>query len=202
MGGAATVVKSWVKRPISRAGARWLSHSSLDFVLIALIFVTHLALHLTCSIPGLLEGVPTDKRPGLYGATATVVSLTGTLASVTVAQYLSNRGDRIKELKRLYPKTLARTWRGVFLGSVLATLLFLISYALDLRTKSSNVGSWIFELGALIAVFRFIRLAVLFGNIVELVVLDDTDPVAPQLTTFSGAMKPKAPIVPKGSGGQ
>ena len=184
---------SWVTALPKRASARWLSHGWVDSALVLMILSTHVVLHLTCAVPALLEGIPVGKRPSLYGATATVVSLTGTLASVTVAQYLSNRGERIKELKRLYPKTLAKTWRGVFLGSVLATVLFLVSYALDSRTKSSNLGSWIYELGIIIAVLRFIRLAALFGNLIELIVLDDTDPVVPQAVSFSGVAKPKSP---------
>jgi hypothetical protein len=82
-------------------------------------------------------------------------------------------------LKRLFPGSLAKTWRAIFLGSVLAVTLFLAAYAFDNRDAASGLhgGTWLFEVGALLALLRFVRLAVLFGKLVELIVLDDTDPL-------------------------
>lgn len=171
-------VQSTALRPFAWLGRRWISHGWIDLAIVAMVPTIHLSVHLIWGIPSLLHSVPAAKRPSLYGATATVVSLTGTLASVTVAQYLSNRGERMRELKRLYPKNLASTWRGVFLGSVCATSLFLTAYALDSRTKANELGIWFFEFGIILALLRFIRLALLFGDLVQLIVLDDTDPIA------------------------
>jgi hypothetical protein len=164
-------------RPFVRAGRRWLSHSWVDLFIIVLVPSTHFALQLAWDFPDLLHTVPASRRPGLYGAASMVVSLAGTLASVTVVQYLSNRGDRMRELKRLYPRSLASTWRGVFIGSVSAAVLFLVAYALDSRDNANGLGVWIFEVGVVLALLRFIRLAILFGELIQIIVLDDTDPI-------------------------
>jgi hypothetical protein len=155
----------------------WLSHSGVDLLVIPVVLGVHLVLAALWDAPALLDGIPVSSRPGLYGAAAVVVSLTGTLASVTVAQFLSGRGERMVDLKSKFPGSLARTWRGIFLGSVLAVTLFLTAYALDSRSADWHFGTWLFEAGALLAGLRFMRLTVLFGYVVELVVLDDTDPL-------------------------
>lgn len=156
----------------------WLSRSGADLVIVAVVVSTHLLLAWRFDFPALLTGIPVDRRPGLYSAAAVVVSLTGTLASVTVAQYLSGRGERMTYLKQRFPGSLAKTWRAIFLGSVLAVALFLTAYAFDNRAVDWHIGTWLFEAGAVLAAFRFVRLAVLFGQLVELIVLDDTDPLA------------------------
>ncbi|MGW6025573.1 hypothetical protein [Streptomyces sp. NPDC055099] len=182
-------VLSKLKHPFIRFGRQWLSRSGYDLATVIVIVAAHLGAHFLWSTPALLHSIPTEKRPSLYGATATVVSLTGTLASVTVAQYLTNRGDRVKELKRRHPENLARAWRGVFLGSVLATTLFLVAYAFDSRLKSNDLGSWLFEAGAILALARFVRLALLFGELIQLIVLDDTNPLTNEGLKFTGAIK-------------
>lgn len=161
-----------------RIRRKWLSESRIDVPLVGFMIGVHIVLTVTVGIPSLLEGVPVGSRPGLYGAAAIVVSLTGTLASVTVAQYLSGRGERMAYLKSLHPKELARTWKGIFLGSVFSVFLFLSAYAVDLRAGGPHIGTWLFEAGALLALLRFVRLASLFGKLVELIVMDDTDPLA------------------------
>ncbi|MEU5701403.1 hypothetical protein ACFFS2_01180 [Streptomyces aurantiacus] len=181
-------VLSKIMHPFVRFGRHWLSRSGYDLAAVIFVIFVHLAAHFLWSTPVLLHSIPTEKRPSLYGATATVVSLTGTLASVTVAQYLTNRGDRVEELKRRHPENLARAWRGVFLGSVLATALFLVAYALDSRTKSDDLGSWLFEAGVMLALARFVRLALLFGELIQLIVLDDTNPLANEGLKFTGAI--------------
>jgi hypothetical protein len=188
MEGGAMNVLSKIMHPFVRFGNQWLSRSGYDLTAVIFTLSAHLAAHIVWSTPALLHSIPLEKRPSLYGATATVVSLTGTLASVTVAQYLTNRGDRVKELKRRHPENLARAWRGVFLGSVLATALFLVAYALDSRTKSNDLGSWLFEAGAILALARFVRLALLFGELVQLIVLDDTNPLSHDGLKFTGAI--------------
>ncbi len=155
----------------------WLSHSGADLLLVAAVLVVHLLLAHFAGVAELLGGIPVERRPGLYSASAIVVSLTGTLASVTVAQYLSGKGDRMAHLKATFPGQLARTWKAIFLGSVTSVILFLVAYGLDSRESGLHVGTWAFEAGAVLAALRFVRLALLFGDLVEIIVLDDTDPL-------------------------
>lgn len=157
---------------------KWLSRSGADLLIVPAVLALHVLLTWAIDYPTLLGGIPANSRPGLYGASAVVVSLTGTLASVTVAQFLSGRGERMLFLKKRFPGSLAKTWRAIFLGSVLSVVLFLTAYGFDSRTVGLHIGTWLFEAGALLAALRFIRLAMLFGTLVEVIVLDDTDPLA------------------------
>lgn len=157
---------------------RWLSFPSVDLGIVVLVVGIHAIGWQLRIIPwSPLSGVPPHSRPALYGSAAIVVSLTGTLASVAIGQYLGGRGDRVKRLKELFPRQLARTWRGIFVGSVVAAVLFLTAYGLDSRSSPDSMGPWVFEIGATLAVARFARLAVLFGEIINLIVLDDIDPL-------------------------
>lgn len=171
----------------------WLTHSRVDLIVFVLVPGVHLALVHLWSVPVLLQGVAADKRPGLYGAAAIVVSLTGTLASVSIAQYLNGKGQRVRLLKQRFPEQLGRTWKGVFLGSIFAAVLFLAAYAADVRypgatpatsttaavpsVTGETVGLWLFEAGAVLALLGLVRLAVLFGELIDLIVLDDVEPL-------------------------
>jgi hypothetical protein len=157
----------------------WLSHLWLDRLLPVLVVAGHYLAVRYLAAPTLLGEVPVDHRSSLYTASAIVVSLTVTLASVSVGQYISGRGDRIMALKKVFGQELGAFWRGTFLGSGLAVGLFLVAAGLDLRPKAGSLGMWVFEFGALIALARFTRLGLLFGRVIGLVVLDDTAPVNP-----------------------
>jgi hypothetical protein len=111
----------------------WLTHSRVDLAIFVVLPGVHLGLVHLWSVPVLLQGIAADKRPGLYAAAAIVVSLTGTLASVSIAQYLNGKGQRVRLLKQRFPEQLGRTWKGVFLGSIFAAVLFLGAYAADVR---------------------------------------------------------------------
>lgn len=156
----------------------WLSRSGADLLIVPVLLGLHLLLTWAFEYPTLLGGIPVTDRPGLYSAAAVVVSLTGTLASVTVAQFLGGRGERMLYLKKRFPGSLAKTWRAIFLGSVVSVVLFLTAYGFDSRTTGWHIGTWLFEAGAILAALRFVRLAMLFGTLVEVIVLDDTDPLA------------------------
>jgi hypothetical protein len=162
----------------------WLSHSYVDLGLVVATVGAHLTATRVYQAPVLLSGVPFDHRPALYGASAVVVSFTGTLASVSVAQYLQGRGDRVRALKRRHPDELGRTWKGIFFGCVTAAVLFLAAYAVDSRFTATappqtgeTVGCWLFEVGVLLALLRLLRLTVLFGELIDLIVMDDTNPL-------------------------
>lgn len=171
----------------------WLTHSRVDLAIFVVLPGVHLGLVHLWSVPVLLQGVAADKRPGLYAAAAIVVSLTGTLASVSIAQYLNGKGQRVRLLKQRFPEQLGRTWKGVFLGSIFAAVLFLGAYAADVRytpatpataispgsaaVTGETVGVWLFEFGVVLALLRLIRLAVLFGELIDLIVLDDVEPL-------------------------
>lgn len=185
------MTSSSVLRPVLWLKDQWLSHSRIDLPLVGLVVGSHGLLVLTRDWPVLLEGVPADRRPALYGVAALVISLTGTLVSVSVAQYLNGRGERVKALKARFPRELGRTWRAVFFGSILSTVLFLAAYGADARydagtaVEDATVGVWLFEVGVVLALVRLLRLAVLFGELVDLIVLDDTDPMADPDVVFN-----------------
>lgn len=176
------MTSSAVARPVVWGRDRWLSHSHVDIVFVILLVGSHGLLVWQRDWPVLLEGVAADRRPALYAAAALVISLTGTLVSVSVAQYLNGRGERVAALKRRHSRELGRTWRAVFVGSILAAVLFLAAYAADARygagaKTDGTVGVWLFEIGVVLALIRLVRLAALFGDLVDLIVLDDTDPM-------------------------
>lgn len=172
-----------VARPFVSGKDRWLSHSHVDVLVVVLLVGAHGLLVWQRDWPVLLEGVAADKRPALYGVAALVISLTGTLVSVSVAQYLNGRGARVAALKQRHSRELGRTWRAVFVGSIVSAVLFLAAYAADARydagttTEGPTVGVWLFEVGVVLALVRLLRLAALFGDLVDLIVLDDTDPM-------------------------
>lgn len=156
---------------------RWLSKSWVDLAMTAGLLVLHGALAARLDVPALLAGIPVPSRPGLYAASAIAVSLTGTLASVVVAQYLTGGSGRLKQLKSMHPAELTQTWRSLFLGSAFVIVLFLTAYAADSRTHGPYLGTWLFEAGALLIALRFARLSILFSKLVNLIVLDETDPI-------------------------
>jgi hypothetical protein len=172
---------------------RWLSWPVVDTAVPAVVVAGHWALYQRGQASALLESIPRESRPGFYGAAAIVVSLTGTLASLGVGQYLSGRGDRVSALKAAFPRVLARTWVDAFLGMGLAAGLFLFAYALDSRETAGTIGMWAFEVGALLAAMRFLRLAVLFGKIINLVVQDDVKPLEPNLDDINMGLFTKEP---------
>jgi hypothetical protein len=175
LSGGATIISDMGHRLTDK----WLSWPSLDTILPVLILTTHWIFYRTDRLDPLLVSIPRDQRPGFYAASAIVVSLIGTLASLGVGQYLSGRGDRVSALKRAFPRVLARTWLDALLGTGVAAGFFLLAYALDSRTVAGTIGMWAFEFGGLLAVTRFMRLALLFGKIINLVVQDDVRPLEP-----------------------
>lgn len=161
---------------------QWISRPVIDFVGIVVLVSAHAVLVVKDQAPSLMSGTPISSRPALYGAAAIVLSLTGTLGSVSVAQYLQARGVRAKALKGRHAQALGRSWKLIFGSTIVGSLLFLVAYRADLRAPAtasgSSAGEWLFELGALIAVAALGRLFALFGQVVDLIVLDDTDPLA------------------------
>jgi len=155
--------------------AIWLSRPGIDYFLCTAVLAVHLALVSQGEVGSLLNGIPVASRPGLYGACAVVVSLTGTLASVSVAQYLNARGDRMRYLKSRFSGELGKTWRSVFFGSILVVAAILVAYAIDSNPNGRKIGSWIFEFAILLALLRLIRLSRIFGGIVDVLVADETD---------------------------
>lgn len=154
---------------------RWLSRSGVDFLIVALVIAVHAVLYARGNVHALLGGIPRTSRPGLYSASAIVVSLTGTLASITVGQYLSAKGSRMAYLKAAFPGGLGRTWRAIFFGSIIAVTSFLIAYGIDSRSAGRPLGTWVFEAGALLALLRLLRLTVLFGELVAIIIQDEVD---------------------------
>jgi hypothetical protein len=171
-------------RRLANVPDQWLSHSAVDVPIVLVLLASHLLLVHLEGWPVLLEGVPLDRRAPLYGVAAIVISLTGTLVSVSVAQYLNGRGERVKALKTYFSRELGRTWRAIFSGSIVAAVLFLAAYAADVRYPSGStetgetLGVWLFEAGVVLALVRLVRLAVLFSQLIDLIVLDDTDPLS------------------------
>jgi hypothetical protein len=157
----------------------WIGRPGLDSWVPIIVTTVHWVLYRLVQTPPLLESLDRTSRPALYGASALVVSLTGTLASLTVGQYLGASGDRVQSLKKHFPDVLGRTWRGAYLRSGLAAVLLLTAYALDNRRAGGTVGMWVFEIAALLAIFCFVRLAILFGRVITVVVLDDIAPLTP-----------------------
>lgn len=165
----------------------WLSNRWVDALIVGGVSGGHFLAVRFRDWPTLLDGIDPVRRTALYGACAVVVSLTGTLASISVGQYLSGKGDRVVALKENFGPELGRVWRGAFLGSGSAAILFLIAFGLDSRPAAGNAGIWVFEVGALVAVMGLLRLALLFGRIVGLVVLDDVAPLAPVIHSVDKA---------------
>lgn len=169
--------------------SQWISRLWIDPVMVGAAISIHAALVVTTSFPSLLSGTLVADRPSLYAASAIVLSLTGTLGSVSVAQYLQARGDRARELKRRHPGVLGRSWKVIFSSTIVGSLLFLAAFRADLAyvnpqnpvDTGTSVGEWIFELGALVALAALLRLVLLFGQLVDLIVLDDTEPVVSEV---------------------
>jgi hypothetical protein len=156
----------------------------LDPVVVVLLVAGHCFTAAKWGWPTLLEGVALSSRPALYSAAAIVLALTGTLGSVSVAQYLQARGERAKELKRRHPGELGNSWKSIFGSTVLGSLFFLMALRLDSSAgarpafgSSGTAGEWVFEIGALVALVALARLFFLFGQLIDLIVLDDTDPL-------------------------
>jgi hypothetical protein len=169
---------------------QWVSRLWLDPLILVVIVGGHALLVARWpSTPTLLEGTAASTRPALYGASAIVLSLIGTLGSVSVAQYLQARGDRARELKRRHPGVLGRSWKVIFGSTLAGSILFLVAYRLDLPymapgakpTTGTTAGEWVYEAGSLIALLALLRLVALFGQLVDLIVLDDTEPLSPEL---------------------
>lgn len=181
--------------------SQWLSRPLIDPIGIVLLVGVHAALVKKDWAPSLMAGTPISSRPALYGAAAIVLSLTGTLGSVSVAQYLQARGERAKALKGLHAEALGRSWKLIFGSTIVGSLLFLIAYRTDLRPPTTETGSsageWFFEIGVLIAIAAVGRLFALFGQVVDLIVLDDTDPLG-RMADINPAMfaapKPETPV--------
>jgi hypothetical protein len=153
----------------------WTKHPVADVLIAGLLVLVHWLVARKLGVGPFLDAIPSAQRPALYGACAIVVSLTGTLASVTVAQYLTGKGDRMRILKRSHGARIGSTWRAVFRGSFLVASMLLAAYALDSRPSPSNIGMWIFEAAALLAVVRFLRLSYFFGGVVDVLARDSID---------------------------
>lgn len=164
-------------RLVARAWSSWLSHVGADWWITVTVVGGHVAAANFLDVPSLLDGVPLGDRPSLYTATALVVTLTGTLGSTAVGQYMSGRGDRMAHLKRLFPGQLARTWQAVFLGSFLSAGMLVAAYVMDARTPPPHVGAWLFEAAILLTALRYVRLSMLFASVIELSARDDADPL-------------------------
>lgn len=155
----------------------WMSRPVFDVAAAGGVVALHVALVRWSPVPELLEGVPLASRLSLYTATAFVVSLTGTFASLGVGQYLSGKGYRMRLLKEHHAAHLTTTWRAILLGSIGAAILILVAWVFDARTPGPHIGSWIYEAGILLAVLRLVRLVVLLGAIIDVIVADEHDPI-------------------------
>jgi hypothetical protein len=172
---------------LAAAGYRqWISRIAIDPFLVAAVLGGHALLVWRGWAPSLLNGIEVSTRPSLYAASAIVLSLTGTLGSLSVAQYLQARGDRARELKRRHPGVLATSWKIIFSCTILGSVLFLTAFRLDAAyvpvakrpLVEGSTGEWFFEAGVLIALTAVVRLVALFSELVDLIVLDDTDPLS------------------------
>lgn len=162
---------------VGRIEQRWLGARWIDLTLPLVVVLAHLAALTIWGDPRLLLEIPATKRVGLYSSTAIVISLTGTLASLSVGQYLNGRGDRVMALKRVVGPALANVWRGTFLGSAGAAVLILVALGLDSVNNPSMWGPMVYEFAALVGLLTFLRLVLLFSRVIGLVVQDDVDPV-------------------------
>lgn len=170
----------------------WLSHHHLDLLIVALLIVGHRTLVWRFDLPVPLGSVPLKNRPGLYSASALAISLSGTIASLAVGQFLGAKGTRARYLKTRHPDELAGTWRAIFYGSILAAGLILMAYGLDARYTDKtagdlgpSLGAWIFEAAAVLALLRLIRLVTLFGDLVDIIVRDEVEPIGGDPVEFT-----------------
>ena len=171
-----------LRRGVSWPWRQWISRPWLDLACLIVVVGVHLILFKTGVANPMLNEIPLGNRPGLYGTTAFVVSLIGTLGSLSVGQYLGARGYRMRRLKEQFSGELARTWKGIFYGCIGASALLLAAYGYDSRytnqtndTLGNSVGTWLFEAAVVLALLRLLRLVALFGQLVELMVMDETD---------------------------
>ena len=77
--------------------------------------------------------------------------------------------------KTRHPDELSGTWKSIFYGSILAAALILT--ANTGQDTGSGVGSWLYETAALLALLRLLRLVALFGDLVDIIVRDETTPL-------------------------
>lgn len=160
-----------------RVSDGWLQRPYLDTILPLALMILHVALWHFAGAFLLLEHVKVQSRPSLYSASALVISLTGTFTSLAVGQYLSNKGDRIKALKREFADVLGSTWRSIFLGTLASSALLLAAFGLDSRAHPNALGIWLFEAAILLALPRLVRLAVLTSKIIDVSVIDEAFPL-------------------------
>ena len=159
---------------------QWISRLWLDPVLVGMLVGGHALLVWKRDWPGLMDGVAVSSRPMFYGASAFVLSLIGTIGSLSVAQYLSAKGDRAKELKQQHPDVLGRSWKVIFGATLTGSVLFLSAYRADMaggKSTHGSIGAWLFEIGAVLVLVAVARLFALFSQLVDLIVLDETDPL-------------------------
>lgn len=183
---------------LSRAASwprdQWISRYWLDYALVAGVVGAHALAAWRLEVPALLGAIPLQNRPGLYTASALSISLAGTIASLAVGQFLNAKGTRARYLKTRHPDELAGTWKSIFYGSILATALILTAYGFDARYTTrtgqdtgSSIGSWLFEAAALLALLRLLRLVALFGDLVDIIVRDETTPLEAEPLDFNPA---------------
>lgn len=143
-----------------------------------------------------LSWLSAADRRGLYSAFAVVVSLTGALSGVAVAQLASAKGPRAMALKKAAGDELAKSWRSIYAGAMGAALLAVLALALDASQPSpvghnALVARWAFLFGLALGVVKFSRLTALFQPVITASVKDDSESddveeaPAPQLNTAS-----------------
>lgn len=162
----------------------WLNARWLDLLIPLAVVILHGIALKVWGDPKVILEIPAAKRVSLYSSSAMVISLTGTLGSLSVGQYLSGRGDRVMALKRALGPAVGNVWRTTFLGSAGAAVMVLIAIGLD-SVKSPGIwGPLLFEFAALVGLLTFLRLVLLFSRVIGLVVQDDVDPITVELQDF------------------
>jgi len=152
----------------------WSEATWVDYALPVLLVGGHLTLVVTLS-PGTAFNWPdAAQRLAVYNSGATIVSIIVGLSAVAIPIYLAADGYRARSVRRQRADPMRKNWRGLLSGMGLAAGLCLTAQIVD--RPAQPLWAWfIFEIGIVVALAKFVRLVWLFDAVVKIVDSDLTD---------------------------
>lgn len=165
-----------VRSALRRLKDVWSEVPSVDWVLAVLLVGVHFGIARWASWPGLIEGLPADRRKDLYTTAASVSALVGGFGTAAIAQYASSHGRDMRELRRRFGRSLRKNWSSILTGMLVTSAGCLLLLLLD-RSKSAGYTAWATELLLFLGGARSLRLVWLFNMLIS---VSDRDALQPE----------------------
>lgn len=147
---------------------RWLGRPGSDWILVAMVVVTHLSWVRATGSGDLLGTPDREQRLQIYTTGATVVAIAGSFITAAIAQYAAASGRRMRILRTTghLGSQFRRNWVSILSATLSIAAACLLAMVLDTASRDPGGVQWIVEAALLLGLVRSCRLVWLFNAVI------------------------------------